>query len=92
VAEPTRTEHCELVFREGLALSDGGEVALEDYARVLTAAARADAVRGEGTGARVTGVRVVAPSSPPTDDQQRDIEDFARGLEAEGGGPGLGWA
>jgi hypothetical protein len=91
VAEPTRSEHCELTFGEGLAMSDGGEVALEDYARVLTAAVRADAIRGDALGARVTAVRLLAPSSPPTADQHRDIEDFARGLAAEGGGLGLGW-
>jgi hypothetical protein len=91
VAEPTRAEHCELAFGEGLALSDAGEVALEDYARVMMAAARAEAVRDEDGGGRITAVRVVAPSSPPTADQRRDIEDFARGLAEQGGGLGLGW-
>ena len=47
MAEPTRAEHCDLTFGEGLTLSDAGEVALEDYARVLTAAVRAEAVRGD---------------------------------------------
>jgi hypothetical protein len=91
VAEPVATKACELVFAEGLALSDAGEIALEDYARVLTVAAGAEAVRGDGTGARVTAVRLLAPAAPPTAAQQRDIEDFARGLLAESGGLGLGW-
>ena len=91
MAEPTSAEHCELAFAEGLALSDGAEVALEDYARVLTASVRAEAVRDEAGGGRITAVRVVAPASSPTADQRRDIEDFARGLAEAGGGLGLGW-
>lgn len=92
MAELTRAEHCDLTFGEGLTLSDAGEVALEDYARVLTAAVRAEAVRGNTTPARIIAVRLVGPPSPPSAAQHRDIEDFARGLAAEGGGLGLGWA
>jgi hypothetical protein len=66
-------------------------VALEDYARVLTAAVRAEAIRGDAAGAKVTAVRVEGPGSPPSAAEQRDIEDFAKGLAAEGGGLGLGW-
>lgn len=73
-------------------MSEAGEVALEDYARVLTAAVRAEAVRDDATESRVTAVRLVGPSAPPTAAQKRDIEDFARGLVADGGGLGLGWA
>jgi hypothetical protein len=91
MAEPTRAEDCDLAFAEGLAVGDGAEVALEDYARVMTAALRAEAVRDEAAGGRVTAVRVIAPASPPTADQHRDIEDFARGLAEAGGGLGLGW-
>ncbi len=37
--ETDAVEQCDLSFAEGLALGDAGEVALEDYARVLTGAA-----------------------------------------------------
>jgi hypothetical protein len=92
VAGSTRAAHCDLTFGEGLALSDAGEVALEDYARVLTAAIRAEALRGDPTDVRITAVRLVGGASPPSADQHRDIEDFARGLAAQGSGLGLGWA
>jgi hypothetical protein len=80
-----------MAFAEGLVLSDAGEVALEDYARVVTLAVRAEAVRGDAHAARVTGLRLVSPASPPSAAQHRDIEDFARGLAAHDGGLGLGW-
>jgi hypothetical protein len=91
VPEPG-TEPCELTFGEGLALGEAGEVALEDYARVLTAALRAEAIRGQGAGDRITAVRLVAPARPPSAAQHRDIEDFARGLVMRDAGSGLGWA
>ena len=90
--ETGAVEHCELAFAEGLALGDAGEVALEDYARVLTAAAGAEAIRGEQAGGRVIAVRVVGPKAKPSAAEHRDIEDFARGLAAESAGAGLGWA
>lgn len=90
--ETDAVEHCDLSFAEGLALGDAGEVALEDYARVLTGAASAEAIRGDQPGGRVTAVRVVGPRVKPSVAQHRDIEDFARGLAAESAGSGLGWA
>lgn len=90
--ETDTVEHCDLAFAEGLALGDAGEVALEDYARVLTAATAALAIRGEQAGGRVTAVRVVGPKAKPSVAEHRDIEDFARGLAAESAGAGLGWA
>lgn len=90
--ETDDVEHCELAFAEGVALGDAGEVALEDYARVLTAAAGAEAVRGERAGGRVIAVRVLRPKAKPSAAERRDIEDFARGLAAESAGSGLGWA
>jgi len=92
VADPRPAPDCEVVFVEALALNDAGEVALEDYSRVLTRATRAEAMRNQAAGARVTGVRLFAPSSSPSSAQHRDIEDFARGLASQGGGSGLGWA
>jgi hypothetical protein len=92
VAEPQIVEDCELTFGEGLVLSEAGEVALEDYARVLTTAVRAEAVRDGASGSRITSVRIVGSPSSPSVDQHRDIEDFARSLAAEAGGLGLGWS
>jgi hypothetical protein len=66
-------------------------VALEDYARAVTKAGRAEAVRSEAAPAEVIGVRLFAPALGPSSEARRDIEDFARGLAVERGGPGLGW-
>ena len=90
--ETDAVEHCDLAFAEGLTLGDAGEVALEDYARVLTAATGAEAIHGEQAGGRVTAVRVVGPRAKPSAAEHRDIEDFARGLAAESVRAGLGWA
>jgi len=92
VADSERAEQCELTFGEGFALSDAGEVALEDYARVLTSALRAEAVRGGDSGLRITSVRLYGAPSPPSVDQHQDIEAFARGLAEEPSGLGLGWS
>jgi hypothetical protein len=92
MAEPRRAGHCKLIFGEEFVLGDAGEVALEDYARVVTAAVSAEVLREDAAGVRVTAVRLVEPSTPPSAAQLRDVEDFARGLAAEGGGLGLGWA
>jgi len=92
LADPAFAEASELSFAEGLPLGDAAEVALEDYARVLTAAAGAAAVRSGAAPGRVIGVRLREPALRLSSEARRDIEDFARGLAAENAGPGLGWA
>ena len=93
MAESASADPCELTFAEGLPLGDAAEVALEDYARVLTAAAGAEAVRSQGdSSSKVTGVRLLGKTGRPSPQARRDIEDFARGLAAQDGGSGLGWA
>lgn len=92
MAAPPSPEACELSFGQGLPLGDAAEVALEDYARALTRAAGAEAVRSDAAPAEVVGVRLFAPALGPSSEARRDIEDFARGLAVERGGPGLGWA
>ena len=82
----------DLVFERGYAIDSSGEVALEDYARVLARAEAAEALRSEGASERVTGVRIAAAASVLTAAQRKDIEDFARDLSRRGGGSGLGWA
>jgi hypothetical protein len=84
-------EEHEVRFAQGLSLADAAEVALEDYARELLKASRAEALRDARTLA-VQGVRVIGATIPPALEVRRDIEDFARGLAQSGAGPGLGWS
>jgi hypothetical protein len=87
-----RTGCHELTFRTGFALDDPGEVALEDYARALTRAAEAEAVRDPLDPARVKGVHVCSLPSPPGPPVLTDLEAFARDLAVHREGSGLGWA
>ena len=80
-----------LHFGRAFPLSDAGEVALEDYARVLAVAESAEAVRDPSPGHAVNGVRLTAPATDLAPAARRDIEDFARDLSARSGGSGLGW-
>jgi hypothetical protein len=82
----------ELRFERGYPIDPPGEVALEDYARVLTRAEAACVLRGEGAPERVAGVRIAAAGAALTAAVRKDIEDFARDLARRGGGSGLGWA
>ena len=82
----------ELRFETGYPIDSPAEVALEDYARVLTRAEAACALRAEGAPERVTGVRIAAAEAALTAAVRKDIEDFARDLARRGGGSGLGWA
>jgi len=81
----------ELRFETAYPIDAAGEVALEDYARVLTRAETAEALRSEGDPERVAGVRVAAPGGVLTAAVRKDVEDFARDLASRGGGGGLGW-
>ncbi len=87
-----RTSCQELTFRAGFALDDPGEVALEDYARALTRAQGAEAVRDALDPARVKGVHVCGLASPPDPAILSDLEAFARDLAVHREGSGLGWA
>jgi hypothetical protein len=87
-----RTGCHELTFRAAFALDDPREVALEDYARALTRAGEAEAVRDPPDTARVKGVHVCGLASPPAPQILVDLEAFARDLAAHHEGSGLGWA
>jgi hypothetical protein len=91
VSEAFPKDAYELPFRKAYALSETGEVALEDYARVLAQAEAADALRSKSDPALVRGVRLRAASATLTAGLARDIEDFAQGL-AQGRTGGLGWS
>ncbi len=93
---PARDEP-KVLFRTAYTIDAPGEVALEDYARVLARAESAEALREDSqpdrvAGVRVAGVRLVGPATEVTPSLRADIEDFARDLANRGGGSGLGWA
>ena len=92
VGDPPDGDGFELPFREAYVLSEGGELALEDYARVLAQAEAAEALRKSDDPALVRGVRVRAASAVVTEALARDIEDFARGLSQGRTDGGLGWS
>jgi hypothetical protein len=82
----------DLGFRTPYPIDDPGEVALEDYARALTRARAAEAVRPAEDPARVHAVHVCGAGSEVTDALRTDLEDFARTLVAPPPGGGLGWS
>jgi len=81
-----------VLFRTAYTIDAPGEVALEDYARVLARAQSAEALRQDSEPDRVAGVRLVGPAMEITPSLRADLEDFARDLANRGGGSGLGWA
>ncbi len=81
----------EIDFEASVRLDEAAEVALEDYARVLTRARGAEALRADDEGATVRGVHVCGLGSAVTGALRRDVQDFARSLAAGTGG-GLGWS
>jgi hypothetical protein len=82
----------ELAFRDGYAIDDAGEVALEDYAREVIRAREAEAVRGEEEPGLVTGLHLCGLDAEPAPALRADVEDFAHDLATRSGGAGLGWS
>jgi hypothetical protein len=80
----------DLGFEAGYPIGEPGEVALEDYARALTGARDAEAVREAADPRMIEAVHVCGLGVPVTPRMLCDLEDFARSLVA--GGPGLGWS
>jgi hypothetical protein len=81
----------DIVFQDGYAVDEAGEIALEDYARALAGAAAAEVIRDGGEGSRVRGVHVCAPASAVTAAVSGDVEGFARSLALDRP-HGLGWS
>jgi hypothetical protein len=81
----------ELAIHASYPLDEPCDVALEDYARVLTRARAAEVARVPDDPARVRGVHVCGPRAGLERRLLTDIEDFARDLALRGGGSGLGW-
>jgi hypothetical protein len=81
----------DLGFQGAYPVSEPSEVALEDYARVLLRCQSAEALRAENDPSVVKGVHVCGLGTALNQALLTDLEDFARGLAAGGGG-GLGWS
>ncbi len=81
----------DLAFQASYPLDESAEVALEDYARVLTRARAAEAVRSPADPGRVGGVHACGMRTVLDRALVTDVEDFARDLATRGGGGGLGW-
>jgi hypothetical protein len=88
----TRGPDLDLRFRGSYPIDEPGEVALEDYARVLAKALAAEGLRDPADPMHVVGVRVKGLGASPTPALVSDIEDFARSLVARTPGGGLGWS
>jgi len=83
---------CLLVsFQEAHSMDEPSEVALEDYARVLTRAQAAEAVPAAGEPGMIDGVHLCGAAQPLAPATIADIEGFARSLLAGRAG-GLGWS
>ena len=72
-------------------MDEPSEVALEDYARVLTRSRAAEAVPAAGAPGMVEGVHLCGAVQPLPAATIADIEGFARSLLAARAG-GLGWS
>ena len=82
----------DLAFQAGYPLPEPADVALEDYARVVTRSRSAEAIRAEDDPASVRGVHVCGLGAPVHRAALADIEDFAREMAVRGAGGGLGWS
>lgn len=81
----------DLAFQAGYPIDEPAEVALEDYARALTRARGAEAMRKNDDPSVVEGVHICGLGSSLTQAILTDLEDFTRGL-VHGGAGGLGWS
>jgi hypothetical protein len=82
----------DLAFQAGYPLPEPAEVALEDYARVLTRSRSAEAIRAEDDPSVVTGVHVCGLGAPLRQTVLTDLEDFARDMAVRGARGGPGWS
>jgi hypothetical protein len=80
----------QVIFAQGVVMEPAAEVALEDYARVLTRARAAEAFRA-GEDGPVSGVHLCGLAARPAPALLADLEAFARDLAMGARGGGLGW-
>lgn len=82
----------ELPFARAYSLAAAAEVALEDYARVLTRARSSTVLEGGEAGAAIRGVHLCGVRLPLPESAREDVEAFARDLASRGDtSSGLGW-
>jgi hypothetical protein len=81
----------EITFGADYRVGEGGQVALEDYARTLAGAEGAVALLAPGEPERLAGLHLCAPAAPPGEAVLEEIEAFARQM-AHRAGFGLGWS
>jgi hypothetical protein len=79
----------EIALAPEVGLEPPAQVALEDYARVLTRARAAEVVTGDD--GRIRAIHLCGLPSTPSPEAARDVADFARELTNEPRG-GLGWS
>lgn len=86
----TPASDCVLLSWEAIALSDPGQVAVEDYARAFLRASSAEIVLDAA--GRVVGVHACGVAAEPTEASRADVTAFARDLALREDGGGLGWS
>lgn len=84
-------------FAAALTLEPSAEVALEDYARVLTGARHAEVLRAEPLpagydAAPIAGVHVCDPAAACDGQPAADVEAFAREMAVTPDTSGLAWS
>jgi hypothetical protein len=90
--EAPRADCVDVSFQGAYRVDEAGEVALEDYARVLMRARAASGLRASEDPGAVRGVHLCGVPAPPAAALLADLEDFARGLVSGTAGGGLGWS
>jgi hypothetical protein len=81
----------EISFGTSYRVGEGGQVALEDYARALSRAEGAEAILSPGDPERLAGLHLCGPAVPLEQALLEEIAAFARQM-AHRTGPGLGWS
>lgn len=89
---PEQPSTYELGLPDELRLSEAAEVALEDYARVLTGSRAAEAVRVGPEPGRLVALRLTGLAEPPGEAWKRDVHAFALELRAAQDNGRLGWS
>jgi hypothetical protein len=81
---------CVVLSWDAIALSDPGQVAVEDYARAFLRATAAEVVLDAD--GRIVGVHVCGVAAEPAEAARADVTAFARDLARRQDGGGLGWS
>ncbi len=82
--DESETDCFDLAFQASYPIGDSAGAALEEYARVLTNARSARALRADDDPVMVRGVRVCGLGNTLSRTLLADLEDFARGMATSG--------